>query len=136
MQTSEEVLSAASGSEIVGVVWKWVKFLRGDGTTITVDDPGKYTLELMPDGQLRIQEGCNSPSGTYTLDGSAGLTLELDATTSGEWEPGSLYDQYLEMLGWVRTCVFEGDQLVLNMIADAGHLCFERICPVAWCSPG
>lgn len=131
VQTSEEVLSAACGSEIVGVVWKWVKFLGGDGTTISVDDPGKYTLELMPDGQLRIQEGFNSASGTYTLGGSAGLTLELDATTLGEWKPRSLCDQYLEMLGWARTCVFEGDQLVLDTMADAGDLCFERIWPVA-----
>ncbi len=130
-RTSEEVLSAPCGSEIVGVVWKGVKFLRGEGTSISVDDPGKCTLELMPDGQLRIQEGFNGASGAYTLAGSAGLTLGLDPTNLAESERRSLYDEYLEILEWARTCVFEGDQLVLNTMADAGHLCFERHGPTA-----
>jgi heat shock protein HslJ len=126
VQTSGELISAASGSEIVGVVWRWVKFLGGDGTTIIVDDPEKYTLELLPDGMVRIEADCNSASGTYTLDAAGGLTLELGPTTLAECGPGSLYDEYLEMLGWVRTYVMEGDQLVLNMMADGGDLFFER----------
>ncbi len=129
VQTSEEVSSAAAGSEIVGVLWKWVKFLGSDDTTVVVDDPDKYTLELLPDGQLRIQADCNSASGTYTLDGAGGLTLELGPTTLAECEPGSLYDEYLEMLGWVRTYVLEGDQLVLNMMADGGDLFFDKASP-------
>jgi len=129
LQTSEEVLSAPTQSEIVGVVWKWVKFLGGDGETIIVDDPDKYTLELLPDGQVRIQADCNSATGTYVLDGSAGLTMELGPTTLAECVSGSRYDGYLEMLGWVRTYVLEEDQLVLNMMADGGDLYFERTSP-------
>lgn len=34
--------------------------------------------------------------------------------------PGSPYDQYLEMLGYVCTYLPEGDKLVLNMRADGG----------------
>jgi heat shock protein HslJ len=130
VQTAEEVVtSAAAESEIVGVVWKWVKFLGSDDTTIVVDDPDKYTLELLPDGQVRIRADCNSASGTYTLDAAGGLTLELGPTTLAECEPGSLYDEYLEMLGWVRTYVLEGEQLVLNMMADGGDLFFEKASP-------
>ena len=129
IRTSDEVISAAAESEIVGMVWKWVKFLGSDDTIIVVDDPNKYTLELLPDGQVRIQADCNSAGGTYTADGSGGLTLELGPTTLAECEPGSLYDEYLEMLGWVRTFVLEGDQLVLNMMADGGDLFFERGSP-------
>jgi heat shock protein HslJ len=129
VQTSEEVISAAAESEIVGVVWRWVKFLGSDDTTIVVDDPGKYTLELLPDGQVRIQADCNSASGTYTLDGAGGLTLELGPATLAECEPGSLYNEYLEVLGWVRTYVLAGDQLVLNMMADGGDLFFEKASP-------
>ncbi|NIN65879.1 MAG: META domain-containing protein, partial [Anaerolineae bacterium] len=70
-----------------------------------------------------------SASGTYTLDGAGGLTLELGPTTLAECEPGSLYDEYLEMLGWVRTYVLEGDQLVLNMMADGGDLFFDKASP-------
>ena len=135
VQTSEEVISAASDSEIVGVVWKWVKFLGGDDTTIIVDDPEKYALELLPDGQVRIQADCNMLSGTYKLDGAAGITLELGPTTLAECEPGSLYDEYLEMLGWVRTYVLEGDQLVLNMMADGGDLFFDKETPPAAAGP-
>ncbi len=135
VQTSEEVISAASGPEIVGVVWKWVKFLGGDDTTLIADAPDKYTLELLPDGQVRIQADCNMASGTYTLDPTGGLTLELGPTTLAECEPGSLYDKYLEMLGWVRTYVMEGDQLVLNMMADGGDLFFDKETPPAAAGP-
>jgi heat shock protein HslJ len=135
VQTSEEVISAAAESEIVGVVWKWVKFLGSDDTTIVVDDPDKYTLELLPDGQVRIQADCNSASGTYTLDGAGGLTLELGPTTLAECEPGPLYDEYLEMLGWVRTYVLEGGQLFLNLMADGGDMVFDRTGPTAAAGP-
>jgi heat shock protein HslJ len=129
VQTSEEVLSAAMESEIVGVVWRWVKFLGGDDTTIIVDDPDKYTLELLPNGQVSIQADCNRALGTYTLDGASGLNLELGPTTLAECEPGSLYDKYLELLPWIRTYVLQGDQLVLNMMADGGDLFFGRADP-------
>ena len=52
--------------------------------------------------------------------------MELGAKTLAECEPGSLYDKYLEMLGWIRTYVLEGDQLVLIMMADGGDLFFQR----------
>jgi heat shock protein HslJ len=129
VQTSEEVVSAASKVEVVGVVWRWVKFLGGDDTTIVVDEPDKYTLELLSDGQVSIQADCNQARGTYTLDVPSGLTMELGPTTLAECEPGSLYDRYLDMLPWVRTYVLEGDQLVLNMMADGGDLFFERASP-------
>jgi hypothetical protein len=68
-------------------------------------------------------------SGTYTLDAAGGLTLELGPTTLAECEQGSLHDEYLEMLGWVRTYFLAEDQLVLNMMADGGDLFFEMADP-------
>ena len=133
--TSEKVISTTADPEIVGVVWRWVKFLGGDDATIMVDDPNKYTLELLPDGQVRIKADCNMASGTHKLEAAGGLTLELGPTTLAECEPGSLYDKYLEMLAWVRTYVLAGDQLVLNMMADGGDLFFDKETPPAAAGP-
>ena len=119
----------APSSELVGAVWQWVKFLGGDDTTIIVDDPSKYTMELLPDGTVRIQADCNMVSGTYNLASASGLTLELGATTLAQCPPDSLHDEYLEMLSYVRTYVLAEGQLVLNMMADGGDLFFQRASP-------
>jgi heat shock protein HslJ len=69
---------------------------------------------------------CNRAGGGYTLETSR-LTLGPGPMTLAECGPDSLYDEYVRMLGDVRTYVRPGgsDQLVLNLFADAGNLFFR-----------
>jgi heat shock protein HslJ len=114
-------------SDLVGMTWVWVEFLGGDDSRIDVDDPSHYTLTLNPDGTYQVKADCNRSGGAYTLD-EAHLTLEPGPTTLAECEPGSLYDEFLTKLGYVRTYVYVADdgKWVLDLWADAGQMVFQR----------
>ncbi len=109
--------------EIVDVLWQWERFEGGDDSVMTVDDPSLYTLILKPDGTYRVKADCNTSMGAYVLKGNS-LTLEPGPMTLVECEPGSLYDNFLKKLGYVRTYVVHNGKLVLNLFADAGNMIF------------
>ena len=113
----------ALDKDIVNILWQWERFDGGDGSVLTVDDPSRYTLTLNPDGTYQVKADCNMSGGAYTLEGSS-LTLEPGPTTLAECESGSLYDEFLQKLGSARTYVVDGDNLVLNLYADAGNMVF------------
>jgi len=129
VETSSEVISSQSEGEsnIVGVVWTWQKFLdQSEQNDIIVPYPPAYRLELLPDGQFNFKADCNVGGGTYTLDGSS-ITFEAMATTLTECGPGSLYNQYLDLLSQVVTYVREGDILSLNLKYDSGDMRFGKL---------
>jgi heat shock protein HslJ len=115
-------------SEIVGVIWEWERFIDTAGINdIVVPHPPSYRLVLHPDGRFDLKADCNRASGTYTLVDGSGLTLEFGPMTLAECEDGSLYNEYINRLGYVVTFVHQGDQLYLNMWADGGDLVFRRL---------
>ncbi len=109
--------------DIVNVTWQWERFEGGDDSVMTIDDPSRYTLILKPDGTYRVKADCNMSMGAYVLKGSS-LTLEPGPMTLVECEPGSLSDNFLKKLGFVRTYVAHDGKLVLNLFADAGNMIF------------
>ena len=117
--------TAADVPEIVGVVWKWEKFLESNDDTIIVDDPEKYTLEFMPDGTFSIRADCNRASGTYTLDGSS-LSIEITVSTLAECEPDSLYDEYIKYLNAAVSYVTVDGELAISLIYDTGIMMFTE----------
>jgi uncharacterized lipoprotein YbaY/heat shock protein HslJ len=122
-QTGEGTAQGAS-ADIVGVVWKWERFMDQAGVNdIIVDDPDKYTLTLGADGQYSFQADCNSGGGNYILrDG--GITFQPGPVTLAECGPDSLYTDFLELLGDVVTYVVDDGKLVLNLKMDAGDMIF------------
>jgi heat shock protein HslJ len=124
VQTSIAV--AQESPALVGTVWQWERFVGGDDTVIEVDDPSRYTLTLNEDGTYQVLADCNRAGGGYKLDG-AHLALLPGPMTLAECGPDSLYDEYISKLGDVRTYVRSeaGDQLVLNLFADAGSMFFR-----------
>jgi len=131
METRTEPLgepAAAPQADIVDTIWTWQSFKDQSGQNdITVPNPDNYRLQLRPDGTYGFKADCNSGSGSYTLDGNS-LTFDpLMATTLVECGPGSLYNEYLRLLADVRTFVREGDNLFLNLMADAGNMNFSKL---------
>lgn len=132
METSTQVVddqtTTPTESDIVGIIWNWQGFMdQSEENDIVVPNPDNYRFQLRPDGSYSFKADCNSGSGSYTLEGG-NLTLDpLFATTLVECEPGSLYNEYLRLLGDVRTFVREGDNLFLNLVADAGNMNFSKL---------
>jgi len=129
VQTSTQNISTdpATAPDIVGTVWNWQGFTDQSGQNdIIVIYPPAYRLELLPDGQFNFKADCNVGRGTFTLDGSS-ITFEAMVTTLAECGPGSLYNQYLNLLGQAVTYVREGDTLTLNLTADGGDMKFSKL---------
>ena len=120
----EDVTSSSPSDTIVGVLWQWTESLYGDDTSTTVDDPSKYTLLLNPDGTVNLQVDCNLGGGAYTLDGSS-LTIEVATMTRVACADDTLSDVFLRDLNGAATYVIDGENLVINLFADAGNMYFQ-----------
>ena len=83
--------ASASEASLVGPVWRWSRVLGID--PVEVAHPGRYTLELLPDGRYTVRADCNRASGSYTLDGD-GLSFAPGPTTSAECGPDSHSDRF------------------------------------------
>lgn len=111
-------------TNIFGVLWQWTGTTYGDGSTLAVDDPTRYTLLLQADGALEVQADCNRGAGSYTVDGNS-LTLGPIAVTLMACAPDSLDTQFLQELGSVVSYVTDGPDLILNLEADSGNMRFS-----------
>jgi heat shock protein HslJ len=120
--SDQEVLSYQA-SDLVGYTWMWLEFLENNDTRTAPDNPGDYTLELLPDGTVTLKADCNTANGTYTLDGSQ-LDIEIMTTTLAACPPESLSDQYLQLINDAVIYFREGDFLYLDIMMDAGTMKF------------
>jgi heat shock protein HslJ len=74
-------------------IWQLHEFVLDDRTTVPVDDPAKYTLELRTDGTASIKSDCNSCNGSFTADEDT-LTFGLLACTLAMCAADSFDNQY------------------------------------------
>jgi heat shock protein HslJ len=106
--------------------WLWQRTERGDGSTLVAPDPSKYTVSFGPDGRFAVQADCNRARGTYAISGSW-LTFEPAPITLIACPPTSRGSQdmvFYRDLHDTATYVFEGEQLVLYLKVDGGHMVF------------
>lgn len=122
----EPASAGARGAEgsIVGVSWEWVESVYGDGTSITVTVPSSYTMILLPDGSVTLRVDCNLGGGTYTLDGSS-LTMDVAVMTRVACPEGTLSNEFIRDLNGAAAYVMDGEDLIINLFADAGNMRFQ-----------
>ena len=96
-----------------------------NGEHVDVDDPNKYTLQLLPDGTVRIRADCNRGFGTYAMTGRE-ISFSKTAYTRAACPPGSLFDVYTRNLEKANSYVVEGDKLHITYGTDAGIMKFAK----------
>jgi uncharacterized lipoprotein YbaY len=116
------VAAAAGGRPLVGTLWRW-RHLTGPDP-LEVPRPGRYTLELLPEGRYALRADCNTGGGAYTLEDGR-LALLPGPMTAAECGPDSLYDRFLGLLSKVERVDQDGERLVLQLAGDAGAMEFE-----------
>ncbi len=124
-QESTPVAGASFGS----VRWELQSIEGSDGSVTTPDNPANYAIQFGADGMAYIQADCNRAGGPYTIDGSM-LTFGEMFSTLALCGEESISDQFMQSLGSVVSFVITtdaSDQLVLNMMADAGSLYFNPV---------
>jgi heat shock protein HslJ len=119
--------SASPASALAGTSWRLLEFEGGDGTTLTPDDPSKYTIEFATGGALAARLDCNRGQGTWKSSGSSQIALGPLALTRAFCAPGSLHDQIVKQLGNIRSYVIRDGHLFLALMADGGIYEFEPV---------
>jgi para-nitrobenzyl esterase len=110
----------ATAAALRGTRWQLVRFQGSDGTVLTPDDKAKYTIDFEDGGRLAARIDCNRGSGTWQVTGQNQLSLGPMAMTRAACPPGSLHDQIVRQLGFVRSFLIKGDRLFLSLMADGG----------------
>jgi heat shock protein HslJ len=109
---------------LIGPAWKWSELIEGQPASQTlVPNPESYTLTFFNDATLAFLSDCNSGGGTYLVQGNS-LMLELAPLTLVECGPGSLSNQYVELLGTVVSFGFDADRLLLHLADGVSHMVF------------
>ena len=110
-----------------GTSWRLVKFQGGDGTVLAPDDKSKYTLAFGADGVVRARIDCNRAQGGWKSAGPNQLEFGPMAITRAQCPPGSLHDQIVKQLPYVRSYVMKQGHLFLSLMADGGIYEFEPV---------
>lgn len=118
---------------LVEITWYWQGTWMGDGSQVTPDDPGRYTVQFSRDGRVAVRADCNRGAGTYDRRGQS-LIISVQALTRAACRPGSLERRYLAQLSGVERVSWPGDLLVLSLKNDAGTMRFSDMLAEAWVS--
>lgn len=97
-----------------------MKFQGGDGTVLVPDDKAKYTFTFGADGVVIARIDCNRARGGWKSDGPNRLQFGPMAITRAACPPGSMHDQIVRQLPYVRSYVIRDGRLFLSLMADGG----------------
>lgn len=117
--------SRANGNsnELIGIVWQWQQTQMNDDTNTAPDDPAKYTLTFLPDGNFQVQADCNRGRGSYTVDGNQ-VTIGPGALTRKACPPGTLDTIFLKHLNEAAAYRLAQGNLVLELKQHTGTMTF------------
>ena len=111
--------------DLTGIVWQWQGTAMSDDSQVKIKFPDRYTVEFLANGKVQMRADCNKGGGTYVIDG-ASLTMEVAAKTKIKCRADSKSNLFIKQLNHAVTYVMDGDQLVINLFADAGNMKFAN----------
>ena len=114
-----------STESLGGTSWQLVRFQGGDGALLTPDDRSKYTLAFATDGTVSARIDCNRGRGGWKSAGKGQLEFGPMAITRAMCAPGSLHDQIVKQLPYIRSYVIKDGHLFLSLMADGGIYEYE-----------
>ena len=119
---SETTPSAKSGvTGLQGPVWQWRASKFVDGAALAPEDPSRYTVEFLPDGNALVQADCNFGTGSYQEDGER-LTIGAIGATKTACPADSLDSAFLAQLTKVERFAVAGEGLTLWLQNKAGEM--------------
>ena len=83
-----------------------------------------YTITFNDDETFDAQADCNQVSGTYTIVDESVLTMTLGPSTLAACGEGSLGEEYVQLLGDVKTYSIAENQMTLTL-KDSSELLYQ-----------
>jgi heat shock protein HslJ len=91
---------------------------------VPVEDMANYTLTFNDDGTFDAKADCNQVGGTYTIVDESVLTMTLGPSTLAACGEESLGDDYVQLLGDVKTYSIAENQMTLTL-EDSSELLYQ-----------
>lgn len=126
----------AADAGFTGLNLQWPGFTDAGGNTITVDDPERYSLILLPDGTYSLRADCNIGSGTFEYAEDGALVLLPGPITRVACPEGSQADAFLAFLSGVSGVAVAEDGAVTMTAADGSSATFISAGPVSESTTG
>ena len=125
--TSSGGQKTGTANELAGTSWKLVKFQGGDETTLTPDDPSKYTITFASNGRVSSRVDCNRASSTWKSPRDNELQFGSWSRTSAKCPPGSLHDKIVNEGANVRRYSIKNGHLFLSGMSAGGYYELEPL---------
>jgi heat shock protein HslJ len=109
---------------LTNTVWAWHATIGDDGARAPVSSPQRYTIQLLPDGTVRVRADCNPGGGRYEAT-DVDLRFGPIKTTKKGCPAGSRDREFLEALSRVDAYRFEGIELVLTTAGSGRMMRFK-----------
>ena len=122
--TAADATELALPPEVVGVTWQWVSFITPK-EQIDVDDPARYTLELLADGSVALQIDCNRGMSQYTLDADNRISFGTIGATMMMCPDDQLGHRFTTELERVGSWFQQDGDLFLELPMDSGTFRFQ-----------
>ncbi len=142
--TAEITLSGAltvnvGDPAVLFVEWQWRRSELADGSLVTPTRPADYTLQVYPDGVVRVQADCNVGEGWWLVTDDKRLEIELTYSLS-ECSPDSLYRIFAAQLAAATAftvtdnslTIAYGDQNDMITLTPAPTIVPEKEAELTW----
>jgi len=116
-----------AASDLAGTSWQLVKFEGSDDSTLTPEDPRKYTIAFGSDATVSVRIDCNRGHGTWKSGGPNQLEFGPLALTRAMCPRTPINDRLARDWQYVRSYVLKDGHLFISLMVDAGIYEFEPI---------
>jgi D-alanyl-D-alanine carboxypeptidase len=114
---SEELLHLWSGE------WQWIAY-AGPMEEFSIETPGNYRVTFNDDATFTAVADCNNLAGNYVAGDGGEITITPGPMTLAACPEGSRSDQFVAFLGSAARYYSDGDNLILELMADGGTMTF------------
>jgi heat shock protein HslJ len=104
---------APSEVDIAGTTWRLTAIQQSGGTSVTIQNPDRFTVTFGDDQRVSVRADCNVCAGGYELTGSE-LRIGAMACTKAYCGDQSPDTQFLTTLSGNATITQTGDVLVVS----------------------
>jgi heat shock protein HslJ len=118
----QDVPGPTLGLAIPPIVWQLSVF-PGVGA---IAEPGRYTVQFLPDGSVSIRADCNWVGGFWS-GGDGALDITTTTTTLAGCPPDSLEQPFVQALDSATSYVVDG--VTLLIAGPAGEMQFSSALP-------
>lgn len=113
-------------TDIYSGAWVWEKTIMNDGTTITPDKEGVFSLTFVMGGRVSGKTDCNDFTGSFAIPQEGNIAFNQLASTEMFCQD-SQENIFLGQIQNVDRYSFDkSGNLVLNLKSDSGSIYFKK----------